>query len=106
MTRPEGKTACLLADGTRHELLIETPADAALYSFAVDRVVPSSLRLAGLGRTRPAHVLVGDTNVTVTFTDPWRTLRHRRSTSVQLTGWAKDIATGLNVCFDADVAIC
>ena len=107
MTHPEGMKACLSADGTRHELLLRAPAKASHYSFAVSRIVPSSLRLAGLGRfPRPAQILVRDTDVSVTFTDPKHVLRGRRNTSVMLTGWAKDLDSGLNVCFEAHVAVC
>ena len=42
----------------------------------------------------------------MTFIDPSRKLRRHRDTSLLLTGWAKDAASSLNVCFDAEVAVC
>jgi hypothetical protein len=47
VSHPEGRGACLSAAGTRHQLLLKAPANASRYSFAVTRIVVSSLRLSG-----------------------------------------------------------
>ena len=139
LTHPEGRRNCLSGAVARHELVIKAPAHASAYSFAVSRIVPSSLRLAGdppfrlrcvmyvhgfrlerslvrpscgcwragLGRV-PGSVQIArrKKGIVATFADPSRTLQYRRDTSVLLTGWARDLASGLNVCFDGRILIC
>jgi hypothetical protein len=40
------------------------------------------------------------------FDDPHRALASKRGATLQLTGYAKDVLTGLNICFTANVRIC
>ena len=47
LTQSKDGTYCLSPVGTRHKLVIKAPAHASVYSFDVNRIVPSSLRLAG-----------------------------------------------------------
>jgi hypothetical protein len=42
----------------------------------------------------------------LTFKDPKRVIAHASKKTLQLTGYAKDKPTGLNVCFSASVRVC
>ena len=67
VTHPAGRTDCLSAAGTRHELLLNTPANASQFGFAVSSVIASSLRLAGELALLSAESAWGHVD------GPWRT---------------------------------
>ena len=55
---------------------------------------------AGISVKRNAHTLK------LTFDDPQQVIANASGATLQLTGYAKDAPTGLNVCFTAAVHIC
>ena len=62
---------------------------------------------AGLGQpTTGISVKRNNHMLKLTFTDPEQVLSRERGTTLQLTGYAKDAPTGLNVCFTAKVRVC
>ncbi len=65
---------------------------------------PSLLR-AGLGHSG-LSVKRSARTLRLTFKDPKRVIAHVSKKTLQLTGYAKDEPTGLNVCFSASVRVC
>ena len=67
--------------------------------------VRSSVGGAGLGHTG-LTVKRGARTLQLTFKDPKRVIAHASKKTLQLTGYAKDKQTGLNICFSASVHVC
>ena len=62
---------------------------------------------AGLGRpTTGISVKHNANTLKLTFSDPRHILSRHSGSTLQLTGYAKDAPTGLNVCITANVRVC
>jgi hypothetical protein len=62
---------------------------------------------AGLGQpTTGISVKQNAHTLKLTFNDPHQVIADASGATLQLTGYAKDAPTGLNVCFTAAVRIC
>ena len=69
----------------------------------------SGCTCSGAGLAQPTAGAIVKYNVhtlKLTFNDPHRALARRRGATLQLTGYANDVPTGLNICFAANVRIC
>jgi hypothetical protein len=96
---------CLSAGGTSHMVLLATSSHFSLAHLRAVNV--ESLRLAGLGQpTARTHVKHNMHTLMLGFDDPHRVLASKRGATLQLTGYAKDALTGLNICFTATIRIC
>ena len=74
---------------------------------ASDNISDCTCPGAGLGQpTAGIKVKYNVHTLKLTFNDPHRALARRRGATLQLTGYAKDVPTGLNICFAANVRIC
>ena len=64
-------------------------------------------RGAGLGQpTTGISVKYNDNTLKLVFDDTRRVIASAAGATLQLTGYARDAPTGLNVCFTADVRVC